>query len=83
METFPKLEGGKHQVGSDAEVRISIKGEKDQSKRNLWRDIISELKRAFADSAWMRSLVSFLRLMEEVRNIPWLHSIINRYSDQI
>ena len=28
---FPKLEGGKHKVGSDAEVRISIKGEKDQS----------------------------------------------------
>ena len=24
-----KVEGGKHQVGSDAEVRISIKGEKD------------------------------------------------------
>ena len=23
---FPKLEGGKHQVGSEAEVGISIKG---------------------------------------------------------
>ena len=34
---FPKLEGGKHQVGSDAEVRISIKGEKDQSGRGSWK----------------------------------------------
>ena len=34
---FPKLEGGKHQVGSEAEVGISIKGEKDQSGRDLWR----------------------------------------------
>ena len=76
MGPFPKLEGGKHQVGSDAEVRISIKGEKDQSGRNLWRDIFFELKRSLADSAWMRSLVSFLRFVEEVRNIPWLHSIL-------
>ena len=76
MGPFPKLEGGKHQVGSDAEVRISIKGEKDQSGRNFWRDIFSELKPAFADSAWMRSLVSFLRFVEEVRNRPCLHSII-------
>ena len=36
---FPKLEGGKHQVGSEAEVGIGIKGEKDQSGRDLWRDI--------------------------------------------
>ena len=35
---FPKLEGGKHQVGSEAEVGISTKGEKDQSGRDLWRD---------------------------------------------
>ena len=34
---FPKLEGGKHHVGSEAEVGISTKGEKDQSGRNLWR----------------------------------------------
>ena len=34
---FPKLEGGKHQVGSEAEVGMSTKGEKDQSGRNLWR----------------------------------------------
>ena len=26
---FLKLEGGKHQVGSEAEVGMSIKGEKD------------------------------------------------------
>ena len=76
MGPFPKLEGGKHQIGSDAEVRISIKGEKDQSGRDLWRDIFFELKLAFADFAWMRSLVSFLRFVEEVRNIPWLHSIL-------
>ena len=59
---FPKLEGGKHQVGSDAEVRISIKGEKDQSGRGSW-DILSGLKRTFADSAWMLSLVSVQRFM--------------------
>ena len=34
---FPKIEGGKHQVGSKAEVGINIKGEKDQSGRDLWR----------------------------------------------
>ena len=34
---FPKLEGGKHQVGSTAEVGIGIKGEKDQSGMDLWR----------------------------------------------
>ena len=39
MGPFPKLEGGKHQVGSDAKVRISIKGEKDQSRKDLGRDI--------------------------------------------
>ena len=38
MGPFPKLEGGKHQVGSDVEVGINIKGEKDQSGRDLWRD---------------------------------------------
>ena len=76
MGPFPKLEGGKHQVGSDAEVRISIKGEKDQSGRGSWKGHFSGLKRTFADSAWMLSLVSFLRFVEEVINIPWLHSIL-------
>ena len=76
MGPFPKLEGGKHQVGSDAEVRISIKGEKDQSGRDPWKGHFSGLKRTFADSAWMLSLVSFLSFVEEVRNVPWLHSIL-------
>ena len=70
MGPFPKLEGGKHQVGSDAEVRINIKGEKDQSGRGSWKGHFPELKRTFADSAWMLSLVSFLCFVEEVRNIP-------------
>ena len=34
-----KFECGKHQVGSVTEVRISIKGEKDQSGRGSWKDI--------------------------------------------
>ena len=76
MGPFPKLEGGKHQVGSDTEVRISIKGEIDQSGRGSWKGHFSGLKRMFADSAWMLSLVSFLSFVEEVRNILWLHSIV-------
>ena len=36
MELFPEFEGGKHQVGLEAEMGISIKGEKDQSVRDLW-----------------------------------------------
>ena len=42
MEIFPKFECGKHQVGLEAEVGsedevgISIKGEKDQSVKDLW-----------------------------------------------
>ena len=76
MGPFPKLEGGKNQVGSDAEVRIKIKGEKDQSGRGSWKGHFYGLKRTFADSAWMLSLVSFLRFVEKVRNIPWLHSIL-------
>ena len=76
MGPFPKLEGGKHQVGSDAEVGISIKGEKDQSGGGYGKGHFSGLKRMFADSAWMLSLVYFLRFVEEVRNIPWLHFIL-------
>ena len=34
---FLKIEGGKHHIGSEVEVGISIKGEKDQSGRDLWR----------------------------------------------
>ena len=36
MEIFLELEGGKNQVGSEAEVGISIKGEKDHSVKDLW-----------------------------------------------
>ena len=43
---------------------------------DLGRDIFSRLKRTFADSAWMLSFVSFLRFVEEVRNIPRLHFIL-------
>ena len=43
---------------------------------DLGRDVFSGLKRMFADSAWMLSLVSFLRFVEEVRNIPRLHFIL-------
>ena len=36
MELFLEFEGGKHQVGSEAEVGINIKGEKDDNVRDLW-----------------------------------------------
>ena len=36
----------------------------------------SGLKRTFADFSRMISLVSFLHFVEEVRNRPWLHSIL-------
>ena len=45
-------------------------------EEDLGRDIFSGLKRTFADSAWMLRLVSFLRFVEEVRNIPRLHFIL-------
>ena len=73
---FPKLEGGKHQVGSEAEVGISIKGEKDQSGRDLWRGTFpgsdAHLLIFLGCLAWFL----FLRFVEEVRNRPWLHSIL-------
>ena len=40
---FPKLECGKHQVGSEDEVGISTKGEKDQNGRDVWRGTFSGL----------------------------------------
>ena len=43
---------------------------------DLGRDIFSGLKRTFADLAWMLSLVSFLRFVEEEKNIPRLHFIL-------
>ena len=45
-------------------------------EEDLGRDIFSGLKRTFVDSAWMLSLVSFLRFVEEVRNIPRLYFIL-------
>ena len=36
MDLFLEFEGGKHQVGLESEVGISIKGEKDQIVNNLW-----------------------------------------------
>ena len=54
---------------TEAEVGISIKGEKDQSGRHLWRG-------TFADFVPMHSLVSFLCFVEEVRNRTLLHSIL-------
>ena len=59
---FSKLEGGKHQVGSEAEVRNQYK----RRERSKWKGPLeghfSGLKRTFTDSAWMLSFVSFLRL---------------------
>ena len=55
---------------------ISTKGEKDQSGRNLWRGTFPGLGRTFDDFSRRLSLVSFLRFVEEVRNRPWLQSII-------
>ena len=55
---------------------IGTKREKDQSGRNLWRGTFPGLGRTFDDFSRMLSLVSFLRFVEEVRNRPWLHSIL-------
>ena len=55
---------------------ISTKGEKDQSGRNLGRGTFPGLGRTFDDFSRMLSLVYFLRFVEEVRNRPWLHSIL-------
>ena len=59
MGLFPKLEGGKNQVGSEAEVGMSTKGEKDQSGKNLLAGHFSGLKRTFTDSTGMLSLLLF------------------------
>ena len=73
---FSKLEGGKNQVGSEAEVGDQYK----RRERSKWKGPLeghfSGLKRMFTDSAWMLSSVSFLRFVEEVRNRPRLHSIL-------
>ena len=73
---FSKLEGGKHQVGSEAEVGNQYK----RRERSKWKELLeghfSGLGRTFDDLSRMLSLVSFLCFLEEVRNRPWLHSII-------
>ena len=73
---FSKLEDGKHQVGSEAKVVNEYK----RRERTEWKGPLeghfSGLKSTFTNSAWMLSLVSFLRFVEEVRNRPWLHSIL-------
>ena len=56
---FSKLEGGKHQVGSEDEVGMSTKGEKDQRGRDLLARHFSGFKHTFTDSAWMLSLFLF------------------------
>ena len=67
---FSKLEGGKHQVGSEADVGKEYK----RRERTKWKGPLeirfSGLKSTFIDSVWMLSLVSFLRFVEEVRNRP-------------
>ena len=59
IRLFPKLEGGKHQVGSEAEVGNQYK----RRERSKWKGPLaghfSRLKRAFTDSAWMLSLFLF------------------------
>ena len=73
---FSKLQGGKHQVGLEPEVGNEYK----RRERSKWKGPLeghfSGLKRTFIDSAWMLSLVSFLHFVEEVRNRPWLQSIL-------
>ena len=73
---FSKLEGGKHKVGSEAEVGNQYKRRERSKWKGPWEGHFSGLKRTFTDSAWMLSLVSFLRFVEEVSNKPWLHSIL-------
>ena len=75
IRLFPKLEGGKHQVGSEAEVGISIKGEKDKSGKDLWRGTFPGSDAHLRIFFRMLSLDSFRCFMEEVKNRPWLHSI--------
>ena len=73
---FSKLEGGKHQVGSEAEVGNQYKRREISNWKRPLEGHFSGLKHMFTDSAWLLNLVSFLRFVEEVRNRPWLHSIL-------
>ena len=75
MEIFPEFEGGKHRVGSEAEVGISIKGEKDHSVKDLWHFFRARMHIFgfffFECLAW----IFFMRFVEEVRTRPLIHSI--------
>ena len=53
---FSKLEGGKHQVGSEAEVRNQYKRRERSKWKGPFAGHFSGLKRVFTDSAWMLSL---------------------------
>ena len=57
--SFQSLKVKKNQVGSEAEVGMSTKGEKDQSGRDLLARHFFGFKRTFTDSAWMLSLFLF------------------------
>ena len=54
--SFQILKVKKNQVGSEAEVGMSTKGEKDQSGRRPLAGHFSGLKLTFTDSAGMLSL---------------------------
>ena len=83
MGPFPKPEGKKNQVGLEAEVGISIKGEKDQSGRDLLAGHFSGLKRTFTDSAGMLSLFLFCVLWKRSKIDPVSTLFFKRHSDQI
>ena len=57
--SFQSLKVKKNQVGLEAEVGMSTKGEKDQSGRDLLAGHFSGLKRKFTGSAGMLSLFLF------------------------
>ena len=73
---FRKLEGGKHQVGLEAEVGNQYKRRERSKWKKPWEGHFSRLGRTFDDFSRMLSLVSFLRFAEEVRNRPWLQSFL-------
>ena len=73
--SFQSLKVEKNQVGSEAEVGMSTKGEKDRSGRDLLRDTFP------GSNARLRILLGclvcfFSAFCEEVRNRPCLHSIL-------
>ena len=83
MGPFPKLEGGKHQVGSDAEVRISIKGEKDRSGGDLGRDIFPGSNARLLIRLGCLAWFLFFALWKRLEIYPGSTLFFNRHSDQI